>query len=395
MTNKKLTSLNVFYPYITREYMKIKTNKYKLFKRKNKTTKNKKGGKAIGSGGYGCVFRPALKCKDSHRENGKVSKLMKEKHAIHEYKEITHFLPILKKIPNYKNYYIVDDITMCKPDELNEEDLDDFTKKCKALRKMEITKENINDNLERLSIINIPDGGIDVGDYVEAEMSTSKLNYMLIDLLKNGIIPMNKKDVYHGDVKESNILVGTDNRAKLIDWGLSAKTDGEEIPNIFQRKPFQYNIPFSTILFNETFEYKHKEFIESSNGKPKSKSQIKSFVRNYIYNWNEERGDGHLKLILKLIKLVTKKAGMQVIIDYISEILINNNDNTNWINTYFKRVFLRNLDVWGLIMSYSPILEKTKNKKLIDIFEKHLFHPKNAIEPIDVDHVIHDLNEAL
>jgi hypothetical protein len=84
-----------------------------------------------------------------------------------------------------------------------------------------------------------------------------------------------------------------------------------------------------------------------------------------------------------------------VIIDYISEILINNNDNTNWINTYFKRVFLRNLDVWGLIMSYSPILEKTKNKKLIDIFEKHLFHPKNAIEPIDVDHVIHDLNEAL
>jgi len=218
---------------------------------------------------------------------------------------------------------------------------------------------------------------------------------MLIDLLKNGIVPMNKLDVYHADVKESNILVGSDNKARLIDWGLSAKTNGDEIPNIFQRKPFQYNIPFSTILFNETFEYKHKEFVESSNGKTKSKAQIKSFVRSYIYNWNEERGEGHLKLILKLIKLVTKKAGMRVIIDYISEILINHNDKSNWINSYFKKVFLRNLDVWGLIMSYSPILEKTKNKKLIDVFEKYLYHPKNSIEPIDVEDVIRDLSEAL
>ena len=35
------------------------------------------GGEAIASGGYGCVFKPALRCKNSnHRPSGKISKLM-------------------------------------------------------------------------------------------------------------------------------------------------------------------------------------------------------------------------------------------------------------------------------------------------------------------------------
>ena len=34
-----------------------------------------KGGKVIASGGYGCVFSPALKCKgSSKRENNKITK---------------------------------------------------------------------------------------------------------------------------------------------------------------------------------------------------------------------------------------------------------------------------------------------------------------------------------
>jgi hypothetical protein len=35
------------------------------------------GGKVIASGGYGCVFSPALKCEGTtKREKGKISKLM-------------------------------------------------------------------------------------------------------------------------------------------------------------------------------------------------------------------------------------------------------------------------------------------------------------------------------
>ena len=39
--------------------------------------KIEKGGKVLASGGYGCVFTPALKCEGAKkRETGKISKLM-------------------------------------------------------------------------------------------------------------------------------------------------------------------------------------------------------------------------------------------------------------------------------------------------------------------------------
>ena len=41
-----------------------------------------KGGKVLASGGFGCVFSPALKCQGkTKRAEGKISKLMSVKHA--------------------------------------------------------------------------------------------------------------------------------------------------------------------------------------------------------------------------------------------------------------------------------------------------------------------------
>jgi hypothetical protein len=42
------------------------------------------GGKPLASGGFGCVFKPALKCKDKNKERkltNQVSKLMLKKYA--------------------------------------------------------------------------------------------------------------------------------------------------------------------------------------------------------------------------------------------------------------------------------------------------------------------------
>ena len=67
--------------------MKNTINKKNIYKinKKNKTIKHKKskGGKVLASGGFGCVFTPALKCEgETKRAIGKVTKLMSEKHAI-------------------------------------------------------------------------------------------------------------------------------------------------------------------------------------------------------------------------------------------------------------------------------------------------------------------------
>ena len=77
-----------------------------------KTKKNRKtdrhddkalarGGKVIASGGFGCVFSPALKCQGKKtRGKNRISKLLTKKHAISEYNEIKNFKKKLDKIPN-------------------------------------------------------------------------------------------------------------------------------------------------------------------------------------------------------------------------------------------------------------------------------------------------------
>ena len=245
-----------------------------------------KGGDILASGGFGCVFKPALKCKNSIREIGDktVSKLMTTKHATDEYNQIQAFKRVLEHIPNYKKYFLIDGFSLCQPEELETENLQLFDTKCKALVKRKFTRTNINQSLDKVLAINMPDGGIDIKRFLKRIRGLNKktnhnnsnqintayiqLNNSLIDLLINGIIPMNKLNLYHCDVKNGNILVKENNsmgsiggsientglECRLIDWGLSVHhTNNNGIPHRLYRRPFQYNVPFSVILFNKEF----------------------------------------------------------------------------------------------------------------------------------------------
>ena len=90
---------------------------------------NIKGGKVIASGGFGCVFSPALKCKNKKREKNKITKLMTEKHALAEYNEVMNIKKKLDKIPNYGDYFLIKDFNLCEPAKLTSEDLINFQKK--------------------------------------------------------------------------------------------------------------------------------------------------------------------------------------------------------------------------------------------------------------------------
>jgi serine/threonine protein kinase len=384
--------------------MTIKTHRQKKSKNKNKTRRIKRkekfvnrGGEPIGHGGFGCAFRPALKCKGvSEREKGRVSKLMTTRHAEAEYKEITKFLPQLKKVPNYKNYYVVDDATVCEPDELTTEDLLHFDEICRPMRKIEITGSNVNENLDKLRVLNLPDGGVDVGDYVDTTVRKDykKINTMLIELLLNGVLPMNKLGIYHGDIKDANVLIGQDGFAKLIDWGLSGQTTGSSIPRVFYDKPFQYNLPFSAILFNDIFVNMSEE-LNAKGASTFKEKPIQSFVRKFIHAWNKKRGEGHFQLLSRLVKLSTRRPVMTVIVEYITNIIMKYgvSGEENWLMKYFKDVYLKNLDIWGLITTYSPILEKTKDPHLKHIFAKYLYSPEKACEPIDINELVTDLKK--
>jgi serine/threonine protein kinase len=294
------------------------------------------------------------------------------------------FKHLLQKIPNYTNYFLVDKISICKPDKLTNEDLQNYTEKCKALKKDNISENNINSSLDQVLSLNMPYGGIDVSDYIKKHTdydSFYKLNKALSNLLVKGIVPMNKLNVFHGDIKESNILVDDLFNTRLIDWGLSTIYKSG-IPKGMYRRPFQYNVPFSVILFNNDFLKSYAEFLHkySNNNSLPSYFEIREFVVNYIYSWNEIRGPGHIKLLneintqlaskfLPLLDSDTKANFIEFsftyyyIIEYLTKIIqkYTHNGKIN-LTEYFKNIYLKNADIWGFVMVYSSILEEMYNR---------------------------------
>jgi serine/threonine protein kinase len=387
-----------------------------------------KGGKAIASGGFGCVFKPAIKCKTRKNKEVGITKLMKTKYAKAEYKEIEEFKNLLDDIPNYNDYFLLDGFSLCDPEELTKEDLDKFDKRCKSLKKIDITASNVNKSLDKLMSLNMPYGGVDVGDYVEKEKmdykKIHKMNAALIELLKKGIVPMNERNVYHCDIKDSNILVKDDGHAgvktRLIDWGLSTTyKSGGNIPKPLTNRPFQFNVPFSVVLFNDTFSKMYTEFLKKH--KEPSFFIIRSFVINYVISWVNKRGPGHLKAINSIFKefferglinieeqfkedLIEFDCTFYFIFEYISYVLFKfTRDGKFDKMEYFSEVFLKNLDVWGFTMTYLPILEYLSGyyNKLCDceiqiiekIKETILYVIECSYVPIDVDKIVAKLED--
>jgi len=395
----------------------------------------KNGGNAIGSGGYGCVFRPALKCKNAQRKKGYVTKLFNEEYAENEYNEIVRVREVLKNIPNYKDYFLVDDVSICKVDRLTESDLENFDKECTALLSDDITKETINDEdtMNTLSAVSMRYGGVEMNEYVQRNAKNYfklvYLNNQLIDLLLHGILPMNELHIYHCDVKSNNILVIEDERrlyTRIIDWGLSINYQrGQPVHLALENYPFQFNCPFTTVLFSQTFSQSYHEFLEENETRP-DKEATMSFMISYVDNMIERVGYGHLKAMKNIYNNLfnnllgsTNREQEREPIDYTSyfifEYLVQvvtrfTNFETKKqfdVNTYFVEVFSKNVDVWGFVFSFKPyvdyVLKYTKiNKKqraILDRFKSMLsLLIQYSVDPIPVESVIQQiqlLNEEL
>ena len=147
---------------------------------KNKTLK-KKGGLVSSSGGFGCLFIPSLKCKNTMRiKKGEkyVSKLMMKKYAKVEYELVNKFKKILKVIPNYDDYFLLNNISICNNlEKIIKPDLIDFDKKCNPLYKNNITSKNLNNNLDKIAFLNMPNGGVDIDDYLSDKKGKDYINF--------------------------------------------------------------------------------------------------------------------------------------------------------------------------------------------------------------------------
>jgi serine/threonine protein kinase len=402
---------------------KTRNKRYKSSKtRTRKTT----GGSVLASGGFGCVFSPALLCKgQTKRKQNTVSKLMTEKHALEEYNDISDISEHLKTIKNYKDYFLVDNVSICTPKPLSVSDLSNFKKKCTALPKDGITVSNINQHLDDIMSLNIPNGGIDVDDYVFENGSFVKLlnlNTKLISLLNNGIIPMNKHNVYHSDIKGSNILIDPSLKTRLIDWGLCAKYKpfkNKTIPSTWHNRPLQFNVPFSVILFTKVFNKNYREYIQG--GGKLDRDNLRLFVWDYIQAWKKIRGVGHYRVINDTMYMlfsndlninqsmkwneIEKKYTIPYLVDYLVEILLHYKQMTGGsydATPYLDEVFVNIVDIWGFLSTYTTIIEvlfnnysilNTNERKLFDslkrIIVEYMYKP--CVKPINIPNLTKEL----
>jgi serine/threonine protein kinase len=369
---------------------------------RHKTRKKKSnllGGKAIASGGFGCVFYPALKCnkkmsvtskvirnKKTIKLDTRISKLMTIKHAKQEYNEIEWIRQLLSDIPNYSHYFILNDITMCTPAPLSSEDMDRVNTTCDhLLDRRHIRAEQLNAHLDDFSIISMPYGGKTVKYVGNSIQSWNKLVVSLHTLLIRGIVPMNQRNVFHNDIKDSNLLVDEKYTIRLVDWGLSCRYTpfkNNPIPDSWTERPLQFNVPFSVILFTRlfktslaSFKRKHHSFTQEA---------IYQFIRTYLKQWMKKRGNGHYSFINEIITMlfehtlpfseissshkrreaIEKNMTVPIIIKYIASIVStflltekNKNGGEDGIVHYLDNVFIKNMDIWGFIISFVPLLE--------------------------------------
>lgn len=391
----------------------------------------KSGGKVIASGAYGCVFDPSLKCNNkTKREKGKITKLMMNKNALKEFVEIAEIDGKLRANKNYKDYFLTYDVEMCTPSKLTTADLTDFSTKCKILP--DITRTNINTRLENLTALNMPYGGMMAEDYMYANGSFEKLNMLhrsLVKLLKNGIVPMNKKHLYHSDIKILNVLVeenGDECKTRLIDWGLFTEYIPHKdfpFPRNWTNRPLQFNVPFSVILFSDKFIEKYDKYLK--DGGETTEEQLKPFVVDYIDFWRKSRGEGHFAYINSMMytlfsndleepaethkDVIEKEYTMDYIVNYLVDVLIHftryRPDGSVHLREYIDNIYINIVDIWGFITIYYSIIEMLQNsystltpveKKLFNqlrfIFVEYLYNPRH--EPIDMKELYKDLGIA-
>lgn len=364
------------------------------------SSNNENAGEAIAAGGYGCVFRPPIKCRDPllNSQLGTkpyITKLMRKSDAKSEMAENIRILSVVKDIPNYKQYFLLDGIFECSDfGPLTTSDKTGFDTTCSNLGNLGITAGNVNRETSRrkLSAINIPDGGVSIYDIMTdigkefiknhhetALKSFGLLNWGLINTLERAVIPMNKLGLLHLDLKGENMLVNTDfdsadNRnvmpkVYVIDWGLAGvigSNKKELIPQVTSGA-LQFNVPFSNILFNPETQQHITNYcivlfdkMKTDNFLPKS--ALKPLAAFLLHNNAKTEGSGHTSYINQCLQFLTSVVNIKIEDSHkqwnISDNCFQNSSLVyNYVINYIAKILERYLN---------PHENKTSNTELFD-----------------------------
>lgn len=298
----------------------------------------------INSGSFGCVFHPSLECGSTKPSSNLISKLMKYDEAAEEYSISIKLKEVFGVIlPNYKKYIILDE-SICNVKKISLQDLEGF-EKCHLFKMLNIQKKNVNDELDRLLIVNQRYGGKEFQYYFNKN-TFGKILLNFVDNIKNCILVLNKNGIYHTDLKSNNILVSK-NKSYIIDWGGAVLNP--TIENYRGSNNFSWNAPFGYIIFGPNF---------GKNCNLNDINNVSECVKTFMEDYEKyTREFGHYKFIKTIILFFNLNPNC--IEEYLIKIL------TNYSKEEYFKIFLHNVDLWGCVMCLVDFFMTTNNKEAI------------------------------
>ena len=311
-----------------------------------------KGGKLIGSGSYGCIFNPPLKCKNSEKKGKKIknnkktkkliSKLSLKYETLDEYEFNIEILSRLKKDKSFnkKKKYFLFAREWCLPEKLDRKNEKDLISNCDNM----VGKNYKENKLQNLALLNMEYGGMNLDKFIILSMINSerdiktiinKIADLLIDLINGGISLLHKKNIYHSDIKSLNILINdNESHLYLIDWGLTVL----DLPNVNDSvyKGIHFNRPYESLLFN----------IENGEKLVNSDILIDNIIASYIEKINRSSIKNDINF---LFNNTMKKNEISILKKYLLFILNkvssgNKFNRKELINEYYVKQ-----DYWGVM----------------------------------------------
>ncbi len=188
--------------------------------------KSQQGGALIGKGSYGCVYYPALQCKHQKQYTAQFPRSVMKLTDAPGINEI-EISASLRHIDPNGDYFLP---LQCETCEIDQSDI--LVKEC------DLYQKSSEYNRKKFKGYFSPYGGLSLQDILDEKKPLSlDTIWGWLSYLIGSLSIVHSAKITHNDVTLKNIVIGSDNLPRLIDFGISYYHDDMIITDFYQRHP--------------------------------------------------------------------------------------------------------------------------------------------------------------